>query len=366
MGHTILVTGATGFLGSALCAGLSGDHKVVGLYRRLPSYKLKAAAPSASWMRGDVSDAGGIHRVFKQMALKGTPIDYVIHFAAYTGFGAGWEDEYTHTNVMGTRNIIDAAYDAGVKRILFAGSIAALEPPGPGQVLTENSPPKGRVAYARSKALGEQMLYENAARIPAVVLRLGGVFTDWCELPPLFSLIKLWHKPFWGRMIPGRGESGFPYIHRRDVVALVRQIIEKNEVLDRFEVLLGAHSGTTSQRELFPVIRRACHKGGALSPVNVPLPLARLVLHAKYAANTLRGKNTYERAWMLDYADRPLVVDTEYTTRRLGWAPDPGRHILERLPTLMTHFNAGPQVWKTRNINRNDQKYEFDPDSLKP
>ena len=79
------------------------------------------------------------------------------------------------------------------------------------------------------------------------------------------------------------------------------------------------------------------------------------MLHGKFIINTLTRKKTYERAWMIDYVDRPLVVDTTYTRNKLNWKPSPGLHILERLPILMYHFNHHYRTWYARNINRNDQ-----------
>ena len=363
MGHSILVTGASGYLGSVLCVDLAHNHKIIGLYRRPPSKRLKQAAPSVQWEKSEVEDRDCIDWVFKQSALKGWPIDYVIHFAAYIGFGEKWQDEYNDTNVIGTRNIIEAAAgNASVKRILFAGSIAALEPLPNGKVLTEKSLAGGKIAYSKSKAMGEKLLFKNSDRVPAVVLRLGGVFTDWCELPPLFSVMKMWSKPFFGRMMPGQGMSGFPYIHRRDVVQIVRRIIEKNEYLDRFETLFASHSGFTSQKDLFPIIRRESNETFSIKPLYVSLSLAKMALHGKYLFNTLRQKKTYERAWMIDYVDRPLVVDTSYTRKKLDWEPRSRLHILERLPILLHNFNHHHRTWHIRNINRNDQKYEYYPD----
>jgi len=362
MGYTILVTGSSGYLGSVLCVDLARNHKVIGLYRRPPSEKLKNAAPNVRWEKGDVADADCIDWVFKRSASKGQHIDYVIHFAAYTDFGEKWHDEYCDTNIIGTRNIIEAAYEAKVKRILFAGSIAALVPLPQGEVLTEKSLASGSIAYPKSKALGEKLLIENSDRVPVVVLRLGGVFTDWCELPPLFSVMKIWSKPFIGRMIPGKGNSGFPYIHRKDVVRIVRRIIENNDRLDRFETLFASHSDCTYQKDLFPIIRKECRKNFSTKPVSVSLSLAKMALHGQYAVNTLRNKKTYERAWMINYVDRPLMVDTNYTRNKLGWEPTPELHILERLPILMQNFNDHPKAWYARNIRRNDKKYEYDPD----
>lgn len=362
MGYTILITGATGYLGSVLCADLCRDHEVVGLFIRPPGRRLIAAAPGVRWEMGDVVETGCLECVFRRAAQRNRPIDYVIHFAAYTDYGEKWQDEYTDTNVLGTRNIVDISADFGVRRILFAGSIASLDPGPFGSVLTEKSSHYGEIAYSKSKAMGEQLLLEHSGRTPVVVLRLGGVFTHWCELPPLFSVINLWSRPFIGRIMPGRGNSGFPYIHRQDVVSIVRRILEKNENLARFEVLFGSSAGATLHREIFPIIRQACNRRFSTTPVNVSGGPAKAVLRARYLFNTLIGKKTYERAWMIDYADRPLVVDTTYTQKTLGWQPDSKRHVLNQLPGLMENFKHYHRDWVTRNINRNDQKYDYYPD----
>lgn len=364
MGHTILITGASGYLGSVICVDLARDHKIIALDRKFPSGKLRKATPSVRWEKGDVADSDCIDWVFRRSALEADSIDYVIHFAAYTDFGKKWQDEYSNTNVIGTRNIIEASFEAGVKRILFAGSIAALEPVplSMKSVLTEKSPACGDVAYARSKALGEELLFKNSDRVPVVILRLGGIFTDWCELPPMFSLMKMWSKPFIGRMIPGEGFSGFPYLHRKDVVNIVRRIIEKDSILSRFEVLFASENGITCQKDLFPIIRKECSRNFSINPIKVPRYIARMVLHGKYLLNILLKRKTYERAWMIDYVDRPLVVDTTYTRQKLDWEPMPGFHVLERIPVMVKNFNRHKRRWYIRNIKRNDQKYEYYPD----
>ncbi|QTA81338.1 NADH dehydrogenase domain-containing protein [Desulfonema limicola] len=362
MKHNILITGVSGYLGSVLCAELSQYHNVTGLYRRSPSARQRHASPGVVWEKGELADIDCIELIFRRSILRGQKIDYVIHFAAYTDYNEKWQDEYCTTNVIGTRNIIETASRAGVKRILFAGSIAALEPLPRGQVLTEKSPAGGSVAYSRSKAIGEKMLIENSHRVPVAVLRIGGVFTDWCELPPLFSLINMWSQPFTGCMIPGRGFSGFPYIHRKDLVRAVTRVIEKNESLEQFDTFFASHNGCTYQKDLFPVIRSYCNEHFSIKPLNVPRFFAKMALHGKYIFNTIRKKPTYERAWMIKYVDRPLVVDTGYTRNKLDWEPDPDWHILKRLPVLMNNFNKNRQAWYNRNVLRNDQKYEYEPD----
>ncbi len=362
MRHNILITGATGYLGSALCVDLSRNHRIIGLFRRPPSKRLRLAAPGVQWEKGDITDRDCLDCILKQYATKDRAVDYIIHFAAYTDFEERWQDEYSDTNVIGTRNIIEAAYDAGVSRILFAGSIAALEPMPHRKILTEQSQVYAKIAYSRSKALGEKLMIEHSERVPAVILRLGGVFTDWCELPPLFSVMNLWQKPLIGSMVPGQGLSGFPYIHRKDVVRIVRRVVDLNHCLNRCEVLFASQSRCTCQKDLFPIIRSVRTKTLFAAPLKIPPLLSSIVLHAKFMFNTIQKKKTYERAWMMRYVDRPLMVDTSYTENKLDFQPDPELDILKRLPILLYNFNAHYPEWYRRNINRNDQKYEYYPD----
>jgi len=290
-------------------------------------------------------------------------IDYVIHFAAYYHYGNDWRRQYGSTNIKGTINIIEAAHQAGVKRIIFASSIASLKPPLGCEFLTENSPTNGYVPYEKSKAAGEALLSENSHRVPAVALRLGGVFSDWCELPPLYSLIRLWSKRnFIGRMIPGKGYSGFPYIHRYELVRIVRRVIEKSESLDRFEILIASEDGCTRHKDLFPIIRCESGKKQLVKPIHISPALTRMALFCKYYLNLVLKKKTYERSWMINYVDLPLVVDTTYTRNKLNWAPNSEFNILKRLPLIMNHFTNQRSKWENRNLRRNEGIYEYQPD----
>jgi len=58
MGYNILITGATGYLGSALCVDLAHDHNIIGLFKTTPSKMLKLVAPDVQWEKGDVAEPG--------------------------------------------------------------------------------------------------------------------------------------------------------------------------------------------------------------------------------------------------------------------------------------------------------------------
>lgn len=362
MDLTILVTGASGYLGSALCVGLSSQNRVVGLDKRPPPVSLRRAAPAVQWHIMDITEKKRLHTVFKQNIALGQPIDIILHFAAYYHFGRDWRREYEQTNLEGTRNIMAAACCWGVRRVIFASSIGALRPPPHGARLKETSRETVDLPYNKSKAMGEAIVTASNRRTAAVVLRIGGVFSDWCELPPLYSLINLWRRkgPF-GRCMPGAGKSGFPYIHRTELVRLVSRILLLEEDLAAFETFFGAPDGCTCHRELYPVIRGLSGAGRG-RPIHLPPGLLVLPMDLIHLSNRLRKRETYERSWMLAYVDRPLAIDASYTRARLQWTPDPDLTILNRLPVLMNHVRQTPTLWHRRNHLRNQARYEYLPD----
>jgi nucleoside-diphosphate-sugar epimerase len=356
---SIIVTGSSGFLGSAICVDLSRTWPVIGIDRRCPSRALRQAARGVDWHLIDIADRGALEALF-QHARQRHPIDFVLHMAAFYHFGRYWTPACERTNVQGLENVLAAACHAGVHRFVFAGSIASLPPPPPGHRLTEDSAPEAAVAYSRAKAIGERMLARYSLHMPTVALRIGGVFSRWCELPPLFSLMQMWTQPgLIGRCIPGRGLSGFPFIHRAELVACVRQILKRHTHLARRETLFAAPTGHTSHNDLYPVVRKAWDPRAVPRPIYIPTPLARGILFFKNSCRLVVNRKRYERRWMLDYVDRPLAVDTARTSQRLRWQPDPEAGILNRLAPMIERLKRHRQMWARRNLRRNEGCYRY-------
>lgn len=352
--QTVIVTGAAGFLGAAITIDLARDHNVVGLDRREPSDALKAAAPGVDWAVHDIADAGRLGETLRTAKAKFGDLHHIVHFAAYYDFDVEWQQSYQRNNVDAVAGLIELAAELGVGRILFASSLAALDPPPPGELLTAETAPSVGIAYGKSKCLGEELFRQASDRVASVALRIGGVFTEWCELPPLYSLIRTWSA--WGpigRVVPGRGESGFPYIHRSDLVSQVRAIIAKSDELAPHEVFIGARQGVVSHNQLFPVIRPDA------APIHVPPALLRLPMHARCAWGRLIGRVPYERPWMLDYVDRPLAVDIAKTETVLDWRGQPGKDVLSCLPAVLANRQAHPRLWEERNVQRNEALYAY-------
>ncbi len=356
----IVITGAAGFLGSALTVELARDHRVVAIDRRKPTDALLAAARGTQWHRVDIGEREALARAFRCTRRSFGRLDFVVHFAAFYHFGRDWKPEYDRTNLQGTLHVLRLAQESGARRVIFASSIAAMEPAPRGEMLTEQTPTSEYIPYAESKCLGEKMVRDASGRLPGVVLRIGGAFSDWCELPPLCSLIRLWagRSPF-RRLLVGKGTTGMPYIHREDVVRIVRSCLDAHEALGPYEVFLASQEGAVFHKELFAAIGRADSGSAAPAPISVSPRTATLGLGLRRAIGSLTGCVPFERPWMLKYVDRPWLVDTIYTRHRLGWRCTEGMGILDRLPAILAHFRGNRRTWLDRNTIRNQGRYAY-------
>ncbi len=159
----VLVTGATGFIGSELVRHLlaAGDEVVI---LRRPASRLNQLGSSASLVvhrLGDVRDPIDVLD-----AMEG--IDAVYHTAAYVGFAGKRDAVRLHdVNVGGTAHVVNAAVRQGVRRVVFTSSIAALgRASGPGTLIDESNPWHASpydTLYARSKHLGELEVHRGIA-----------------------------------------------------------------------------------------------------------------------------------------------------------------------------------------------------------
>jgi nucleoside-diphosphate-sugar epimerase len=356
----IVITGAAGFIGSSLVVTLSGENNIVAIDHRKPNRTLISAAPAVKWIMLNIANARRVNRTFQNVKEEFGEIDFVIHLAAFYHFGNDWRVEYENTNIRGTENVIYSAINSGVQRIIFTSSIAAIEPPPYGQLLNEYSPASDYIPYAKSKSAGEEMIKNAADKIQGIVLRLGGVFSDWCELPPLYSLIRLWSsiKPF-SKMIPGRGDSGIPYIHLHDVIKIIKCCITKNNQLGPYEIFMASQYGTFLHKDLFQSVQQTLHDRKLPKPVFISPGLVKISLKLKSIFGPLVNIQSFEQPWMLKYIDRPWVVNNIYTQERLEWNCTPKMTILEKVPVILNLFKTQRNKWIDKNVQRNLGNYVY-------
>src|ERR671921_1568841 len=153
MGLAVAVTGPTGEIGKPLMAELEQRpevESVLGMARR-PFDPAEEGWEKVAYRRGDILDRGALAALFD-----GTDVAVHLAFAIF-----GSREETRKVNLQGTRNVFEAAIRAGVKRLVYASSVAAygFHPENP-QPLTEEVPARGSEAhpYSAQKAELEGLL----------------------------------------------------------------------------------------------------------------------------------------------------------------------------------------------------------------
>jgi nucleoside-diphosphate-sugar epimerase len=138
---TILVTGGTGYIGNDVVNKLSKSGHVRLLTRRNVRTKLET-------VRGDIRDLNSVRK-----AMAG--VDTVLHMAAETSRTASAEDTW-HTNVIGTKNVLQAAKEKGVRKVVYTSSEAVSMP-----ILDD---------FGRSKTRTEELVrnYRKFMEIPVI------------------------------------------------------------------------------------------------------------------------------------------------------------------------------------------------------
>ena len=345
----LVITGASGFLGRHLIAALRGRYRLYCLARRAQHAVGVQRHKNVHWFQVDIGDEEPLAKVFRQLQGVAAPCQ-VIHLAAYYDFTGEPNPEYLRTNVVGLRNLLEVCKAFRPTRFVFASSVAASAFPPNGSVLTEASSPDGDHFYAITKRRGEQMVREYQADFPALVVRLGALFSDWCEYPPLYFFLRTWLSDAWNsRVLGGRGRSAIPYLHVRDAVAFFERLIEIQGSLGAGETLIASTDEAVSHLETFEAACLAWH-GRRVRPLMTPRPVARLGLKVIEVTGRWMAERPFERAWMGRYIDLRMPVDASHTRKRLGWAPRPRRFLLRRIPFLVENLKTDPLEWHQRNL----------------
>ena len=169
----ILVTGADGFIGSHLVEHLAGqghDVRAFVLYNSFGSRGWLDSAPLArnvEFVAGDIRDAQSVHA-----AVQGCQV--VMHLAALISIPYSYQapESYLDTNVRGTMNVLQAARDLGVEKVVHTSTsevygTARFVP------ITEEHPLQGQSPYSASKIGADQMAiaYFSSFGVPVAVMR---------------------------------------------------------------------------------------------------------------------------------------------------------------------------------------------------
>ncbi len=277
----LAITGATGFVGSAVLAeALAQGHQVRALARRD-----QPAREGVTWVRGDLGDTAALAAL-----VEGA--DAVIHVAGLTNTPDPAEFEVA--NVTGTANVLAAMQSAAVKRLVFVSSLSARQP--------------RLSAYGSSKARAEALV--EASGLDWTTVRPPGVYG-----PRDVDYLEMFRTAKWGFVpLPPGGASSI--IHADDLARLLVVLAAANAAPTRKKVYEpdDGREGGWSHKELAAAIGRAVGRSKVFAP-----HLPRAVLEAAAAADRIaRGDRAKLTADRVGYMAHPNWV------ARFDRKPPPG------------------------------------------
>jgi dihydroflavonol-4-reductase len=268
-----LVTGATGFVGSAVARTLVRSGFSVRALARPSSTRFHLDGLDLEFVEGDLRDADSVRR-----AMDG--VRYVFHVAADYRLWARDRREIFAANVEGTRNVMREAVRAGVERVVYTSSVATLSlrpggaPADESVTLSEN---EGIGAYKRSKIAAERLVEAMVANegLPAVIVNPSTPIGP-CDVRPT-PTGRIIVEAACGR-IPGFIDTGLNLVHVDDVADGHLAALRRGVIGERY--ILGGTNVPFADM-LADIARLAGRKPPRLRiPRTVALPVA-------YAAETM-------------------------------------------------------------------------------
>lgn len=265
-----LVTGATGFVGSAVVRALLKTGIEVRVLARRDSDFTNLQPFRIDGVYGDLRDKDSLRK-----ALAGC--QHLYHVAAHYALWARRPSVFYDVNVTGTRNLMEAARDVGTERIVYCSTIGAIGLPPDGGLGTEDTPVSlEQMAghYKRSKYLAEQEVLKLADRgLPVVIVNPSAPVGEGDVKPtPTGQVIVDFMK---GRM-PAYIETGMNIVDVNDVATGHLLAMQKGRIGERY--ILGCKN--LMLRDVFEILSRLT---GVRAPTlklprEVVLPLAYLNL----------------------------------------------------------------------------------------
>lgn len=209
--NTVLVTGSSGFLGKAIVKELL-DEQAPLQATEIRLFDLARPVmdphPRVKFIQGDIRDIQALNEAFKG-------VDLVMHTAAIVDWGTHSEEEVLAVNTTGTENVIQACREAGVKYLVYTGSLDAVYGGKPLIDIDESVeyPEKHETMYCTSKYLGEKMVMEaNGNGLSTCVLRPSDIYGE-DDPYHMESLIDMAKGGFYVRIGNGTARTQHVYVH---------------------------------------------------------------------------------------------------------------------------------------------------------
>ncbi len=309
----IMITGATGYIGHKLALEAAGRGYIVHALVRDPQSKFLPVHPNIIPFKGDITD-----KLSVEEAIKGC--SKVMHAAAFASFRNKDRSVFYKVNVEGTRNVLNAALAAGVKRVVFTSTGAVLGPSGKNP-LNEDNPRLTAFEndYEISKHWAEQLVKEYVRKgLFAIIVAAPRVYGP--GLPVNGNVFYRFIKNILSvriAVMPSDGKAIGNYAFVDDVVAGHFLAMEKGIRGEKY--ILGGEN--LSYRNFFEMIKKNTDKKIRLIAVPVFLLKSWSFLYMIFSRLVGRHTNISPKVVSRILQNRALSCDK--AIRQLGYSITP-------------------------------------------
>jgi dihydroflavonol-4-reductase len=307
----VLLTGASGFLGSAVARALRDAGFPVRALVRDSSPTAHLSGLELDFVCGDLRDPASLHPAFPG-------VRYLFHVAADYRLWARDPAELARTNVEGTRALMQAAMRAGVERVVYTSSVATLAARSDGVSADETMPLEEANAigvYKRSKVAGERLVEEMVERgLPAVIVNPSTPIGPRDIKPTPTGRIIL--EAAAGRM-PAFVDTGLNMVHVDDVAAGHLLAFQRGRVGERY--ILGGQNAS-----LADILGTVAHETGR-SPPRIRIPRGAVVplAYVTEAIAHLTGREPMLTRDGLKMSKNKMFFSSTKAERELGYRARP-------------------------------------------
>jgi dihydroflavonol-4-reductase len=314
---SVLVTGASGFVGSAVARQLVDAGFHVRALVRASSPRGQLAGLPVTPVEGDINAPESVAR-----AVAG--VRYIFHVAADYRLWARRPSEIFRTNVEGTRNVMLAARQAGVERIVYTSSVATLAPRPGGDPSDERWPlaeSEAISAYKRSKVAAERMVEAMVAeqQLPVVIVNPSAPIGPRDVRPTPTGRIII--EAACGRM-PAFIDTGLNLVHVDDVAAGHLAALRHGRNGERY--VLGGQDATLAE-----MLTEIARQVGRPPPrVRLPRALVFPFAAAAEAAAQVTGREPFATVNGVRLAKYRMFFTSAKAERELGYRARPYREAL--------------------------------------
>ncbi len=315
----VLVTGCTGYLGRALVAALQrSGHAVVAFSRSASTSGL-----SGTTIDGDIRDAAGVAR-----AARGC--DAIIHAAALVAVWRKHPREFDDINVGGLVNVLEAARQHGIPRIVYTSSFLALPPAGYPGISAWND-------YQRTKALASQLADRAVAQGAPIIGLYPGVIYGPGRMTDGNLVGKMIADHLAGRL-PGLvgADRIWSFAYVDDVAAGHVAAIERGEVGGRY--FLGGENAP--QMRAFEIVREIT---GRKLPRRLPGWLASAAALVDELRAAWLGATPQLTTGTLEILLHDWPLDSSRAERELGYHVTPLRDGVANILSWLASERSAPQ-----------------------